>query len=283
MTEMNVPGTGDGADNCDALLEATYGNRDESGWRSYAEGEQTDKLFDLANKLNPRLWAVARRAARAPLRRVHVVAVDVPARREGLNRVFRALRDSRHDVTTSLAPLGDRGKFQNINIGLADLDLSGVDWLIVVDDDVAFPKHFLDRFIYVCEAATLKIAQPAHRFRSFTTWAITQRVWNSLAHLTHFVECGPLTAFHRDVFDRVLPFPETRWAWGVDVVWAEIARRDGFRIGVVDATPIEHLRPVAATYDPIAARDEARALLDSYHVRRTHREVFATTAVLNRL
>ncbi len=283
MTEMNTTGTGDGADDYDALLEATYGNRDETGWRSYAEGEKTDRRFDLANKLNPQFWLTALRAARAPVRRVHVVAVDVPARRDGLRAVFKALQDSRHQVTTSLAPLGDRGKFENINIGLADVDLSEVDWLIVVDDDVAFPKHFLDRFIYVCEAAALKIAQPAHRFRSFTTWAITQRVWNSLAHLTHFVECGPLTAFHRDVFDRVLPFPETRWAWGVDVVWAEIARRDGFRIGVVDATPIEHLRPVAATYDPIAARNEARALLDSYQVRRTHREVFATTAVLNRL
>jgi len=284
-TETALPDgdAGDRADDYEALLEASYGNRDETGWRSYAEGEQTDKLFDLANMLNPRFWRIARRAASAPVRRVHVVAVDVPARRDDLQGVFRALRDSRHQVTTSLAPLGDRGKFQNINIGLADVDLSGVDWLIVVDDDVAFPTHFLDQFIYTCEAAALKIAQPAHRFRSHTTWAITQRYWNSLAHLTHFVECGPLTAFHRDVFDRVLPFPESRWAWGVDVVWAEIARRDGFRIGVVDATPIEHLRPVAATYDAEAARREARALLDRYRVRRTHREVFATTAVLSRL
>ncbi len=285
MTETVAADVGniDRPDDADALLEDRYGTREMSGWQGYDEGPRTDKLYDLANKLNPQFWRLARRAASAPVRRVHVVAVDVPARRDDLQRVFATLRDSRHQVTTSLAPLEDRGKFENINIGLAAVDLSNVDWLIVVDDDVAFPKHFLDQFIYVCEAVALKIAQPAHRFRSHTTWALTQRVWNSLAHLTHFVECGPLTAFHRDVFDRVLPFPETRWAWGVDVVWAEIARRDGLRIGVVDATPIKHLRPVAATYDRDAAVSEARALLDRYKVRRSHREVFATTAVLNRL
>jgi hypothetical protein len=141
----------------------------------------------------------------------------------------------------------------------------------------------MDRFLYASEAASLRISQPAHRFRSYTTWKITQRLWNSLVHTTRFVECGPLTAFHRDVFPHILPFPEIRFGWGIDVIWAEIARRENFDIGVVDATPIEHLRPVAQAYDVDAATSEARQLLDRFGVNRSSRQILSTTAVMRRL
>lgn len=267
----------------EGLFMSSYGIQPRTGWRSYDSGRQVDRVFDMANWCNPQFHKVSRRAKRTPVQRVHIVSVDVPARRHDLEGVLNALRDTHHDVTVSLAPLGDRGKFQNINLALRDVDLSEIDWLIVVDDDIAFPGNFLDRFLYVCEAASLRIAQPAHRFRSHASWQVTQRMMGSLAHLTHFVECGPLTAFHRSVFDRVLPFVETRWAWGLDVLWGEIARRDGFRIGIVDATPIAHLRPVAQTYDFGAAATEAQQLLERLGVRRTHEEIFRTTEVLKRL
>ena len=281
---MNASETApESVDGNDGLLLSTFGVRRWDRWYGYDRGKRTDLIFDAANSINPQFHMVASGAKTMPVRNVHVVSVDVPARRAGLDDVLRALRDTRHNVTVTLAPLGDRGKFENINLALKDVDLGGIDWLIVVDDDIAFPANFLDRFLYVCERAAFKIAQPAHRFRSHTTWQITQRLWNSLAHATHFVECGPLTAFHRDVFADVLPFPETRWAWGLDVLWGELARRRNFRIGVVDATPIEHLRPVAQSYDFEAARQEARQLLDRFDVRRTHEQIFVTTDVLKRL
>jgi hypothetical protein len=260
----------------------TYAGRD-IGWRGYRGGRVTDPVFDLRLALNPRYRALARHAAKMPSRRVHIASVDVPGRRNALESVLRTLTASRHNVTVSLAPLGDRGKFENINLALRDVDLRSVDWLIVVDDDVALPSRFLDRFLYASEAASLRISQPAHRFRSHTTYQVTQRVWNSLVHTTRFVECGPLTAFHRDIFGYVMPFPETRWSWGLDLIWAEMARREGFRIGVVDATPIKHLRPVAQSYDAGAAEAEMQELLQRFGVHSSSQEIPETVAVLTRL
>jgi hypothetical protein len=49
--------------------------------------------------------------------------------------------------------------------------------------------------------------------------------------------------------------------WGLDVHWAAVAREHGWPIGVVDATPILHTVPVAATYPREVALDEARRFL----------------------
>ena len=241
---------------------------------------RADAVFDAWLNCKPSYRRLAARAKRLPVQRIHVASVDVPARRQDLETVLATLKDTRHEVSFSLAPIGDRGKFHNINLALANIDLNALDWLIVVDDDIAFPPHFLDRFVYACHATGLRIAQPAHRFKSYTTWAVTQRCWNSLVHMTHFVECGPLTMFHRDVFADVLPFPETRWAWGLDVLWGELARRRNLPIGVVDATPIAHLRPVAQNYENDAAVSEGREMLARYGVERSNREILQTTAVL---
>lgn len=266
----------------DGTFVLNYAAR-HGGWRGYRGGRVTDPLFDLRLLLNSRYRALARHAAEMSSRRVHIASVDVPGRRNGLEGVLRTLKAGRHNVTVSLAPLGDRGKFENINLALRDVDVESVDWLIVVDDDVAFPPRFLDRFLYASEAASLRISQPAHRFRSHTSYQVTQRVWNSLVHTTRFVECGPLTAFHRDVFRHVLPFPETRWSWGLDIIWAETARREGFHIGVVDATPIEHLRPVAQSYDAEAAYVEMQRLLQRFGVHQSSQDIPETVAVLTRL
>src|SRR4051794_14683336 len=51
----------------------------------------------------------------------------------------------------------------------------GIDWLLVIDDDVALPHGFLDRFLHVADAAGLRLAQPAHRLHSHAAWAITRR------------------------------------------------------------------------------------------------------------
>ena len=216
-------------------------------------------------------------------RKVLVTSVDVPARRDDLDRVVADLERSRHHVTVRLTPLGDRGKFQNINAGLAGVDVAQYDWLVVFDDDVALPRRFLDLFLCAAETFDLRICQPAHRFFSYTSWELTQRVWNSLAHTSHFVECGPITAFHRSTFPHCLPFPDTRWAWGIDVLWSETARRQDFRIGIVDATRIGHLRDVAVSYSRQAAIAEGRKLLAAEAVRRDSRELLRTVDVMRRL
>jgi GT2 family glycosyltransferase len=212
-----------------------------------------------------------RRAARAepPRRRVLVLGIERPG---SLMEAARAeLLASRHEVDVVTAPAGARGKFENLNALLAEHPPGDRDWLLVVDDDVALPRGFLDAFLCAAERAGLKLAQPAHRLHSHAAWAVTRRRPRSTVRETTFVEIGPVTAFHRDVFATLLPFPAgLRMGWGLDVHWAAVAREHGWPIGVVDATAIGHTQSAAGSgYPRAAAEDEARAFLDGRpYVRR---------------
>jgi hypothetical protein len=265
------------------LFRSRYGTRQFDRWHGWRYARAVDALHTARLALNPAYLGLRAKAARMPARRVLVTAVDVPGRRADLDGVVRALQDSRHEVAVRLAPMGDRGKFQNINAALEGVDMGAYDWLLVTDDDVVLPPRFLDLFLCVAEGADLRVCQPAHRFHSHASWAVTQRAWNSLAHVTHYVETGPMTAFHKSFFPLCLPFPNTRWAWGVDVLWSEAARRRGWRIGVVDATPIEHVREIAQSYAREAAIVEAQQLLATNGVRRNSRELMRTVEVVRRL
>ena len=216
--------------------------------------------FDLAALRQPRL---RRAAARWPRRRVLAISVQrtdvpnlLPAAREELLR-------SRHEVTFAYAEAGDRGRFENLNALLAEHPAVGHDWLLVIDDDVALPRGFLDAFMFLSERFQLRLAQPAHRAHSHAAWQITRRRPQAVVRETRFVEIGPVVAFHHVTFEALLPFPPLRFGWGLDQHWSALALQYGWRIGVVDATPIRHgLRRIAASYGHDEAMAEARRFLD---------------------
>jgi GT2 family glycosyltransferase len=224
-----------------------------------------DALLDVAATARDRRRLRAA-TARAPRRRVLVVGVertDVP----NLMAATRAeLLRSRHDVTVDVAPAAPgAGKFENLDALLArHTPLSAFDWIVVTDDDVALPHHFLDTFLACAEAGGLRLAQPAHRRHSHAGWEVTRRVPGSDWRETTFVEIGPITAFDATAAATLLPFPkDLRMGWGLDVHWSAIAQERGWRIGVVDATPIGHtIRPAAADYPRETAAAEARRFLD---------------------
>ena len=228
-----------------------------------------DAWLDAREALTGRRARLARAAAATPdRRRVLVVGIERPGMIMDAARA--ELRRSRHDVEIHTAPPAARGKFENLNALLAAHPADGFDWLLVVDDDVALPHGFLDRFLHVAEVAGLRLAQPAHRLHSHAAWDITRRHAGVAARETTFVEIGPVTAFHRDTFATLLPFPELRMGWGLDSHWAAVARAHGWPIGIVDATPVGHtLAPVGAGYGRDDAIAEARAFLaDRPYVRR---------------
>ncbi len=247
-------------------------------WQRRRVARIFDILFDGRIALEMR--HVKRNAERLPLRDVLVAAVVVPQRVADLQRVLGDFGRTRHRVEVCRAPMGRRGKFDNINIALKDHELDRFDWLVVTDDDVQLPPNFLDSFLYIAEAMNLKIAQPAHRCLSYTSTTFNYRRWNVLGRATRFVECGPVTAFHRDIVPYVVPFPPLRWAWGTDLAWGTVAAQHGMAIGVVDCTPIEHLKGVALDYDAAPAVDEARAFLASSGVLQTREELLVDTRVL---
>jgi hypothetical protein len=154
------------------------------------------------------------------------------------------------------------GKFENLNRVIGAAGHSESDWLLVVDDDVRFPRAFLDRFVAVCEAFRLDLAQPAQTLRSHSAWKVTRRRPASLVRETRFVEIGPVTAFSRRAAAELLPFPELRYGWGLDLHWSALAGQRGWRLGVVDALPVRHESGlVAAGYSRDEAIDEAARFL----------------------
>ncbi len=209
-----------------------------------------------------RLW-LERAARRAPpTRRVLVLCVARPEHRVLVEGIRAELERSRHDVELGLAPPGDRGKFENLNLLLAAHPSHDRDWLLVVDDDIVLPHDFLNRFLFLAERFRLDLAQPAHRRASHAAWHVTRRRPASVVRETRFVEIGPVSAFARSTFSTLLPFPDLRMGWGLDVHWAALARAHGWRCGVLDAVAIRHrAAPAASAYSREQALTEARAFL----------------------
>jgi hypothetical protein len=219
-----------------------------------------------------------RLARKQPPRRVLVTGIYRPG--SLLPQALRHLRSERHEVHFALgavgpadAPLAEHtvaerlggGKFENLNRVLAATGPApDFDWLLAVDDDLRLPPRFLDRFLALCERFGLDLAQPAQTLRSHSAWRVTRRRPASLVRETRFVEIGPLTAFGRRAAAELLPFPELRYGWGLDLHWAALAGERGWRLGVIDATPVRHESAlVGAAYRLGDAEAEATGFLAS--------------------
>jgi GT2 family glycosyltransferase len=231
--------------------------------------EALDEALDawqLVSAKRLRLGLAARHAP--PLQRVLALGVERPERRELAAAMRAELLSSRHDVELHTCAPGARGKFENLNallaaqVGGTGGPMPNHDWLLVLDDDVELPRGFLDRFLFLCERFSLTLAQPAHRLNSHAAWPVTRRRAGSAVRETSFVEIGPVTAFASRAFPVLLPFPELRMGWGLDLHWAALAREHEWRCGVVDALAIGHrVAPAAAGYARADAVAEARSFL----------------------
>jgi hypothetical protein len=246
-------------------------------------GEAAFSAIDLALLAGPRVDRLARKQ---PPRRVLVTSVYRPS--SLLAGALPRLVSHRHDVTLALGAVGAAepllaehtvaerlggGKFENLNrvLGVLSAGAGGstsraldFDWIMALDDDLGLPPHFLDRFVAICERFGLDLAQPAQTLRSHSAWRVTRRRPASLVRETRFVEIGPLTAFGRRAAAELMPFPELRYGWGLDLHWAARAEERGWRLGVVDATPVRHeSATVAATYPRADAEAEAAEFLAS--------------------
>ena len=223
----------------------------------------------------------ASRLARTGPRRLDVLVIGVYRPGSFMADALQSLHSERHNVRIALGSTGPAdpelrehtvaedlsgGKFENLNRLLAE---SGTpeggglpDWTLVVDDDVRLPRAFLDRFVAVCEAFGLDLAQPAQTLRSHSAWKVTRRRPASLVRETRFVEIGPVTAFGKRAAAELLPFPELRYGWGLDLHWAALAGQRGWRLGVVDALPVRHESAlVGASYSREDAEEEAARFL----------------------
>jgi GT2 family glycosyltransferase len=248
------------------------------GRRTMLAGRLRDLRADLASLRQRR--ALRRTARSTPQRRVLAVSIVRPENARRASRAAQELHRSHHEVElTAVPPIGRAGKWANLNAALPHGPPRGFDWLLILDDDIVLPGGFLDSFLALAERCQFRIAQPAHAYASHAAWEITRRRPGLLAHRTRFVEIGPVTAIRADAFHALLPFPDLQMGWGLDSHWGAIAAERGWPVGVVDATPIRHLHPVAANYPreeamaetaeflatrPYVTRDEAAEVVAEY-------------------
>ena len=246
-----------------------------------------DRLLDLGARLRRVPARLDRLALAVPARRVLVLCVYRPGSTRA-GALPAALRSDRHDVRLCFGSMGEAGnalrdvtrasglaggKFQNLNalLSAAGIDAGDFDWTIVVDDDVLLPERFTDRLLGVCEGLGLALAQPAQTLASHAAWSVTRRRPLALARRTEFVEIGPVFAMHRDVAVELVPFPELRFGWGLELHWAAVARERGWALGVVDSLAVRHdLAGVASGYQHREAVEEAsRFLAERPYVKAT--------------
>ncbi len=193
-----------------------------------------------------------------------------------LEAALRPVRESVHNVRVALGSMGEPapaladetaltelrgGKFANLNRVAEAAEPLAADWVLILDDDIEVGRRFLDRLLVVAERFRLSLAQPALSRASFGWWNVNRRR-PTLLRETGFVEIGPALLIHRDAYRRLAPFPEGGMGWGLCLHWAAVARREGWRLGVIDAVPVRHeSRRVASAVDVGAAREAAERLL----------------------
>jgi hypothetical protein len=244
----------------DDFLSGTSGQ--VFGLRASSKARLADALADARALATLRPLRLRRAAARWPRRRVLVLAVERTDMPNLMAQARSELERSRHQVDFASVAVAERGKFENLNLLLSRHPPAGYDWILIVDDDVALPRGFLNSFLFLAERFQLRLAQPAHRSSSHAAWQVTRRRSGSVVRETAFVEIGPVLALHAVTYDTLLPFPSLRAGWGLDAHWSAVARQHGWMIGVVDATPIRHgLRLIATSYDRNDAIAEGRRFL----------------------
>lgn len=136
------------------------------------------------------------------------------------------------------------------------------------DDDLYTDQTSISKFFELCKALNFTIAQPALTISSYASWDITYRVEGQTARLTDFVEimapCFKVASL--SLFSKY--FRENRSGFGFEWLWKAIAiESDCFRFGIVDATPIQHTRPVGSAGHGVLNVDpriEEAALLNKF-------------------
>ncbi len=157
---------------------------------------------------------------------------DAPARYEGLYDLLHCCKGS---------------KWQGVNdFILKNSELvSRYRHVWIPDDDLLTNGETIDEFFDLCEALDLTIAQPALTPYSHHSWKITLQEPGLVARITNFVEIMA-PCFKGDrlrLFSQ--HFSENTSGWGYEWLWLKIAQAHGIeRMGIVDATPIYHTRPV---------------------------------------
>ena len=153
-----------------------------------------------------RLRRAARHDAAAPARARRSAS---SARRPDLHGRARAPSCSAPATTSTsvTAPAGERGQVREPQRAARRAPARRLDWLLVLDDDVALPRGFLDRFLASPSAPACGSPSPRTACTPTPPGRSRAGARASPRARRRFVEIGPVTAFHRDTFGDAAAVP----------------------------------------------------------------------------
>ena len=147
------------------------------------------------------------------------------------------------------------------------------DYVWLPDDDILASQETISRMFAVARALGLDLFAPALHEASHFAHFDTMRNPSFHGRWVGFVEIM-MPAFSSAALDKLLPtldLVETGWGWGLDSVWPKRLGYDN--VGIIDATPVVHTRPVGQMRDGDLARRvhaESDHLLADNDCRQVH-------------
>ncbi|RZL40321.1 MAG: DUF707 domain-containing protein [Rubrivivax sp.] len=150
----------------------------------------------------------------------------------------------------------------------------GYQYIWLPDDDLLTDAPNIDRFFATAATLGWDLCAPALDETSYYAHYSTMRNRRCTARRTGFVEIMA-PCFSRAALGQLLPTlseSTTGWGWGLDSVWPKLL---GYQnVGVIDATPVRHTRPVGAFRDAALGQRvlaESDALLARHDCQQVHR------------
>jgi hypothetical protein len=147
------------------------------------------------------------------------------------------------------------------------------DYVWLPDDDILANQDTIGELFRAAHAAGLDLFAPALHETSYFAHFIAMVNRRFHGRRVGFVEIM-MPGFRRETLETLLPTldaTETGWGWGLDSVWPKLLEYEN--VGILDATPVVHTRPVGRVRDAELARRvhaESDALLERYGCRQVH-------------
>ena len=160
------------------------------------------------------------------------------------------------------------------------------DYIWLPDDDIDADQETISRMFEVARAVGLDLFAPALHESSYYAHFITMRNPRFHGRWTGFVEIM-VPGFSSAALEKLLPtldLSETGWGWGLDSLWPKLLGYEN--VGIIDATPVAHTRPVGVMRDPELARrvrEESDSILGTGDCRQVHTTFGAFGPDLQRL
>ncbi len=146
------------------------------------------------------------------------------------------------------------------------------EYIAFPDDDIEMSRRDINRMFEIAKCHNLALSQPALHPSSFYSHQITVQQADKRLRYTNFVEVM-FPIFSRSALDRCVgSFLLSESSWGLDQLWPKLLGGHRYQIGIIDAVPVRHVRPVGGSYDMAGAFADKHRLIQTFAAPEDYRE-----------